>query len=273
MKKIFYLLTIFLFPSFLFAEIPWKTSILEALKEAREKNQPIILDLYTDWCGYCKVLEKKIFPQEPVQKALKEYIPVRLNAEKFPNLVSHYGVKGYPTVLLLDKSGNLIGRITGLPSEDMLVKKMKEAYEYRDTEKVLLGRLKDKPDDTVNNFNLGVYYYRSGEKEKAKKYFYNSYGSKDSSQYPEQKHDSLYNMGIIDIESGNYSEAVKTWTYYMEQYPKRDHTASLYYRGKAYNKLGKYKEAKADFHSANTLTGNEEDKEKIDEALNGLPVH
>ena len=31
-------------------------------KSAR-KNKPVIVDLYTDWCLYCKDLENKIFPK------------------------------------------------------------------------------------------------------------------------------------------------------------------------------------------------------------------
>ena len=31
----------------------------DALKLSKESNKPIMIDFYTDWCGWCKVLDEK----------------------------------------------------------------------------------------------------------------------------------------------------------------------------------------------------------------------
>lgn len=78
-------------------------------------GQPTVIDLYTSWCGWCKVFEP-IFMQAQAKYGTQIGFQ-RLNAEVESNkyLVKKYRVRGYPTVLFLDGSGKLIERIDGAP--------------------------------------------------------------------------------------------------------------------------------------------------------------
>lgn len=62
--------------------VQWYT-IEEALA-ANEKNpKKLFIDVYTDWCGWCKVMDKKTFTDANVIKQLNDnYYPVKFNAEK-----------------------------------------------------------------------------------------------------------------------------------------------------------------------------------------------
>jgi len=62
-------------------KLKWMT-----LKEAQEAMQiekrPILIDLYTDWCGWCKVMDRKTYTNPKVIAYLQEHFyPVKLNAE------------------------------------------------------------------------------------------------------------------------------------------------------------------------------------------------
>lgn len=74
------------------------------MRKAAQTNQLVMIDFYTDWCGWCKVLEKETFPDPVFQSALKDrFILVRLNAEKEEgvHLAMRYGIRGFPTCVFM----------------------------------------------------------------------------------------------------------------------------------------------------------------------------
>jgi len=84
MKKILFILLMFL-PSFLLSgqtvKVRWYT-VEEAAKLAKESPRPIFIDTYTDWCGWCKKLDKDVFDDQVIAQILNEkYYPVKFDAE------------------------------------------------------------------------------------------------------------------------------------------------------------------------------------------------
>lgn len=81
-------------------EIHWLT-----LSEAEQQNQdhprPFILDFYTDWCGWCKRMDKTTYADPVVISFVnRHFYPVRINAESSDTL--RFRDKVYPPV----KNGN-----------------------------------------------------------------------------------------------------------------------------------------------------------------------
>lgn len=86
----------------------------EALTRARSEKRILLVDVYTDWCGWCKKLDREVFGDARVSEAARGLIAVRVNAEKGGETVAQrYDVQGYPTVLFLDGSGKIVKRIDG----------------------------------------------------------------------------------------------------------------------------------------------------------------
>ena len=70
------------FPSTTKEKIHW-ISFEEAEKLNKEKPLPILVDIYTDWCGWCKVMDKNTFADPEVARILNEkFYPVKFNAEQ-----------------------------------------------------------------------------------------------------------------------------------------------------------------------------------------------
>jgi thiol:disulfide interchange protein len=94
----------------------------EALGRARTQNRLVMVDVYTDWCGWCKKMDRDTFGDARVAEALKEIIPIKVNAEKGGEAVAQrYEVRGFPTVLFLSGSGEVVKKIEGyVGAEEML---------------------------------------------------------------------------------------------------------------------------------------------------------
>ena len=62
-------------------KINWMT--VAQLQEAYKKQpKPILFDVYTSWCGWCKVMDKDTYSKEAVVKYINEkYYAVKLDAE------------------------------------------------------------------------------------------------------------------------------------------------------------------------------------------------
>ena len=86
----------------------------EALARARSEKRLLLVDVYTDWCGWCKKLDREVFGDARVAEAARGLVAVRVNAEKEGEKVAQrYDVQGYPTVLFVDGSGSVVKRIDG----------------------------------------------------------------------------------------------------------------------------------------------------------------
>ena len=83
----------------------------ETLNRAAKENKYIMVDAYTDWCGWCKVMDKKTFTDPNVASVINEsFIPVKINFEKGIgiDLGMKFRVSSYPTILFFNPQGQLV---------------------------------------------------------------------------------------------------------------------------------------------------------------------
>jgi thiol-disulfide isomerase/thioredoxin len=99
--------------------LPWSASYEAAQTQSKSSGKPMLVDVYTDWCFWCKKLDTDVYPQPAVVKAATLFVPVRINAEKEGQAVAaKYHVTGFPTLLFLSSDGTLISKITGYEEAD-----------------------------------------------------------------------------------------------------------------------------------------------------------
>jgi thiol:disulfide interchange protein len=94
--------------------VAWERDLPSALARAGSENKLVMVDFYTDWCRWCRVLDETTFADDGVQKALQGVVSVRLNAEKDGrDAAARFDVDGFPTILFLNAAGGEVARIPG----------------------------------------------------------------------------------------------------------------------------------------------------------------
>ncbi len=94
-----------------------------ALAQAKSDRKLVMLDVYTDWCGWCKKLDRDVYSDSRVAAALKDVIPVKVNAEKGgEDVARRYAVEGFPTILFVDANGQVVKRIDGYVDADEMLR-------------------------------------------------------------------------------------------------------------------------------------------------------
>lgn len=138
MKKIIILISLLSFSLLLFSQskpLKWY-SLEEAQKLNTQTPKKILIDVYTDWCGWCKRMDQTTFNNPAIAKYLNDkYYPVKFNAESRDSIVFNgttfknngmgsrpthdlaiallQGKMSYPSIAYLNEKLQLLGAIPG----------------------------------------------------------------------------------------------------------------------------------------------------------------
>jgi protein disulfide-isomerase len=105
-------------------ELQWQTDLPKAQAQAKAENKLVLIDFTgSDWCPWCIKLNKEVFSTpEFTAYAKKNLVPVEIDfprhKEQTPELKQankalqeKYQIQGYPTVIVLDSTGQKIGTL------------------------------------------------------------------------------------------------------------------------------------------------------------------
>ncbi len=121
--------------------IKWM-SFEEAVLKGGKEPKKLFIDVYTDWCGWCKKMDKTTFQDAKIADEInKHFYPVKLDAERKdtvrfrdkifvfkPEFKAHElaiallnGQMGYPTYVFLDENFAMISPISGYQTVEQLL--------------------------------------------------------------------------------------------------------------------------------------------------------
>ena len=108
-----------------------ESSYNEALKQAEQENKLLFMDCYTSWCGPCRLLANRVFPNDSIGQFFnKHFISLKVDMEKGegPALARQYGVKAYPTLLFIDPSTQeIVSQVVGFRTVKALLEDAQKA--------------------------------------------------------------------------------------------------------------------------------------------------
>jgi thiol:disulfide interchange protein len=129
----FLLLGLLVFGADVFADVDWGNSYHAALEKAGKENKLIMVDMYVDWCGPCKLLDKDTFASKDVQARLsKGFIAVKIDIETNKEgleLAKQFGGDMIPHILFFDSGGKIISDVIGYVPPKKFLKKLEDASE------------------------------------------------------------------------------------------------------------------------------------------------
>lgn len=101
----------------------WMTDFEAAQAKAKAEQKPMLLDFTgSDWCGWCIKLDKEVFSKPAFQEFASESLvlveldfprakPQSDELKKQNEMLSEkYGIRGFPTIILLSPDGSLIAK-------------------------------------------------------------------------------------------------------------------------------------------------------------------
>lgn len=112
-------------PSYRFSTRPSKAGQLdwhewgeEAFQMAREEDKPVMLSISAVWCHWCHVMDETNFSDDEIIAFVNHnFIPVRVDSDRRPDINSRYNQGGWPTVCFLTSEGEIIAGATYVPPE------------------------------------------------------------------------------------------------------------------------------------------------------------
>jgi thioredoxin-related protein len=101
----------------------WTEDFDAAKATAKAENKFMLLDFTgSDWCGWCIKLDKEVFSKNEFKKYARGKLvcvvldypvkkkPPKQIQQQNEELKRHFGIRGYPTIIMLDPNGEKIGQ-------------------------------------------------------------------------------------------------------------------------------------------------------------------
>lgn len=102
----------------------WGDDYDKALAQAKTEKKMVLLDFTgSDWCGWCIKLDKEVFSKPEFKTYAKDnlvlvevdYPQAKRQSKKLKDqnekLKGEYGIKGYPTIMVLNAEGKKVGQL------------------------------------------------------------------------------------------------------------------------------------------------------------------
>jgi thioredoxin-related protein len=181
MHKLLLAAIVFTFSTVTATPLKWY-SFHDGLAKAQQENKIILIDFYTDWCGWCKKMDGETYTDSKIVAQIESgFVPVKINPEKNESVIFNgqtittgqlsqaSGVTGFPAIVFYTPDMKLIELISGYQDvanfkqvlDFMLSDKYKQVgyYDYK-----LFKTLQDmdagNPGNPDINYLLGFFYLR-----------------------------------------------------------------------------------------------------------------
>jgi thioredoxin-related protein len=145
-------------------EITWSTNEAKAFAAAKTGKKLVMIDFYTDWCVWCKRLDKDTYTDSTVVTESTKLIPLKLDAEKDGmKLAKSLKVDGYPTIVFLDSDKKLVYKVVGYLPPAGFLGEMKKAQDVYENFPKYKARVTKNPQDVEALIGLTSTYAAQGD--------------------------------------------------------------------------------------------------------------
>jgi len=91
----------------------------EEINRAKAENKEILVYFFSKYCSYCTKMERDVLKSNEISKILqRDIVYLGVDVEKNSDTAIKFGIRGYPTTVLLNDKGELLARIVGYIKKD-----------------------------------------------------------------------------------------------------------------------------------------------------------
>lgn len=121
--------------------ITWREWGEPAFEEAANTGKPVLLSISAAWCHWCHVMDQKTYSDPRVVEIInRDFIPLRADADREPDLNTRYNMGGWPSTVFLTADRDVLTGTTYVPTDQMLVVLEQVSSAYNEQ----VNELKDK---------------------------------------------------------------------------------------------------------------------------------
>jgi thioredoxin-related protein len=111
-----------------FIEVETLEQMKAAQKKASDQMLMLFVDVYADWCGPCKMMDREVYADPVVADYMNEnYVSVRMDGETdFGRIyASEQQLEGYPSMFIFSDDGERVSKIVGYTASMELIASLK----------------------------------------------------------------------------------------------------------------------------------------------------
>ena len=99
--------------------LPWNKN---SFTKAQELDIPILLGISAVWCHWCHVMDETTYSNKEVVEHINEnFIPIRVNRDRRPDIDKRYNMGGWPSTVFLTPEGEILTGGTYIPPQQMML--------------------------------------------------------------------------------------------------------------------------------------------------------
>lgn len=112
------------------ADVRWQSVPKTAFDTANREQRPMLVYFTADYCTFCRKLEATTWTHPEVTRRIAdEFVPLKVDGERLPQLVAALRVDGFPAVVIVAPNGEEVGRVTGYVAPDQMLAALNKAAE------------------------------------------------------------------------------------------------------------------------------------------------
>lgn len=228
-----------------FTRLNWRDDVDAALEEARATDRLVMVYFHADWCQPCKWMEKGPFAARKMSIYLEQhFVPVRIDdtSGRSPT-TEKYGIRMYPSILVLDHSGqplHLILKPQPAPELHAILEQVRDLP-------ALFAAQEADPDDLEANFALGSRLAQLEQLRRAEPFL-----EKAAALDPENEHGRLTQaalmLALVPATGGDADETLRNLDLYVQRFPDAPEVpVALHAKGTLLYENGRLREARQVF--------------------------
>ena len=211
--------------------IPWLRSLPAALGQAKDSGKQVLAYFYTGGSETCEKFEEGVLSDAEVVSAARAFVCVRVNASAQTESATKFDVRGAPTVLVLDKQGGELARVSGLTDKATLIARLTDGQSANMTLREARELATKDPADVEANWRVAQVYLNDGREELADPYLRNVIGHDDENRYGHTA-DATFALGFCLGHRGKHGGAAYCMEHLLARWPDfKDKDKALYCLG------------------------------------------